>query len=181
MVVETGLQFGSGGDGYSRLYGMARAYRMLGLRSQVAAAATSAPARSSATSSSAACASRRRTPPRRRSFSMWTWDGCSRARRCASPAMSCTSAQARGSRFGSCGRRALCSTWREGRMGCGSILGVGGRSERCVSRSPTTAISLTALEHAQKMTLTLPEHVRMTDRTKCMTHDHPQGSAPFKV
>ena len=37
MVVETGLQFGSGGDGYSRLYGMARGYKMLGVRTQVAA------------------------------------------------------------------------------------------------------------------------------------------------
>ena len=37
MVVETGLQFGSGGDGYSRLYGMARGYKMLGVRTQMAA------------------------------------------------------------------------------------------------------------------------------------------------
>ncbi|HEU4828351.1 MAG TPA: BamA/TamA family outer membrane protein [Gemmatimonadales bacterium] len=37
VVIETGLQFGSGGDGYSRLYGVARGYRTLGLVTQVAA------------------------------------------------------------------------------------------------------------------------------------------------
>jgi hypothetical protein len=37
MVVESGVQFGSGGDGYSRVYGMARGYRMFGPRTQVAA------------------------------------------------------------------------------------------------------------------------------------------------
>lgn len=37
MVVETGLHYGSGGDGYSRFYGMARGYKMLGVRTQVAA------------------------------------------------------------------------------------------------------------------------------------------------
>ncbi len=37
VVVESGLQFGSGGDGSSRLYGMARGYRMLGVRTQIAA------------------------------------------------------------------------------------------------------------------------------------------------
>lgn len=36
VVVESGVQFGSGGDGYSRVYGMARGYRMLGARHQVA-------------------------------------------------------------------------------------------------------------------------------------------------
>ena len=37
VVAETGLQFGSGGDGYSRLYGMVRGYKMLDVRTQVAA------------------------------------------------------------------------------------------------------------------------------------------------
>ena len=37
VVAETGLQFGSGGDGYSRLYGMVRGYKTLGTRTQVAA------------------------------------------------------------------------------------------------------------------------------------------------
>lgn len=37
IVAETGLQFGSGGDGYSRLYGMVRGYKMLDVRTQVAA------------------------------------------------------------------------------------------------------------------------------------------------
>jgi outer membrane protein assembly factor BamA len=37
VVAETGLQFGSGGDGYSRFYGMVRGYKMLDVRTQVAA------------------------------------------------------------------------------------------------------------------------------------------------
>jgi outer membrane protein assembly factor BamA len=37
VVAETGLQFGSGGDGYSRLYGMVRGYKLLDPRTQVAA------------------------------------------------------------------------------------------------------------------------------------------------
>lgn len=37
LVAETGLQFGSGGDGYSRLYGMVRGYKLLDRRTQVAA------------------------------------------------------------------------------------------------------------------------------------------------
>lgn len=37
VVAETGLQFGSGGDGYSRLYGVVRGYKMLDVRTQVAA------------------------------------------------------------------------------------------------------------------------------------------------
>jgi len=37
IVAETGLQFGSGGDGYSRLYGMVRGYKMLNGQTQVAA------------------------------------------------------------------------------------------------------------------------------------------------
>lgn len=37
VVVESGVQFGSGGDGYSRLYGLARGYRTFGPRTVVAA------------------------------------------------------------------------------------------------------------------------------------------------
>jgi outer membrane protein assembly factor BamA len=37
IVAETGLQFGSGGDGYSRFYGMVRGYKMLNVQTQVAA------------------------------------------------------------------------------------------------------------------------------------------------
>jgi outer membrane protein assembly factor BamA len=37
IVAETGLQFGSGGDGYSRFYGLLRGYKMLNAQTQVAA------------------------------------------------------------------------------------------------------------------------------------------------